>query len=115
MNTNTDAFVRSCRPKRGHNSVTAVRVLKRAAGVCVHWCSLVSISGFIELFRPRTVLLFPLALGLQGCVRPGFQAGTRASTPTDADHFVQCHNGLVVSVSGPASDVGLAILKQGGN
>src|SRR5437868_5449477 len=31
------------------------------------------------------------------------------------DHFVECHNGVVVSVSGPASDAGLSILKQGGN
>src|SRR5438445_2637077 len=30
-------------------------------------------------------------------------------------HFVKCHNGVVVSVSGPASDVGLSILKRGGN
>lgn len=33
----------------------------------------------------------------------------------DANHFVECHNGVVASVSGPASDVGLSILKQGGN
>ena len=33
----------------------------------------------------------------------------------DTDHFVEAHNGVVVSVSGPASDVGLSILKQGGN
>ncbi|MDB5323531.1 MAG: ggt [Phycisphaerales bacterium] len=31
------------------------------------------------------------------------------------DHIVECGNGVVVSVSGPASDVGLAILKEGGN
>src|SRR4051794_12681444 len=30
-------------------------------------------------------------------------------------HTVECRNGVVVSVSGPASDVGLSILKQGGN
>jgi len=33
----------------------------------------------------------------------------------DSEHYLECHNGLVVSVSGPASEVGLAILKAGGN
>ena len=33
----------------------------------------------------------------------------------DADHYVECRNGVVVSVSGPASDVGLSVLKAGGN
>src|SRR6266576_2033593 len=34
---------------------------------------------------------------------------------TISDHAVECSHGVVVSVSGPASDVGLSILKQGGN
>ena len=33
----------------------------------------------------------------------------------DADHYVECRNGVVVSVSAAASDVGRAILKRGGN
>lgn len=37
------------------------------------------------------------------------------NAPDDPDHFVECHNGVVVSVSGPASKIGLSILKQGGN
>lgn len=47
-------------------------------------------------------------------------ASPDASTPPaipaeDPDHYVECHNGVVVSVSGPASDVGRDILKRGGN
>ena len=37
------------------------------------------------------------------------------STPIDSDHLVTGKNGVVVSVSDPASEVGLTILKQGGN
>jgi gamma-glutamyltranspeptidase/glutathione hydrolase len=33
----------------------------------------------------------------------------------DPEHYVECHNGVVVSISGPASDVGVTILRQGGN
>jgi gamma-glutamyltranspeptidase/glutathione hydrolase len=33
----------------------------------------------------------------------------------DADHYVECHGGVVVSVSGAASDAGRDILKRGGN
>jgi gamma-glutamyltranspeptidase/glutathione hydrolase len=45
---------------------------------------------------------------------------TRAAAATlpageDADHYVECHGGLVVSVSAAASDVGRDILKRGGN
>ena len=56
-----------------------------------------------------------------GCSPLFAQAGgkTRAyknsTSERDSNHFVQCHNGLVVSVSGPASDIGLSVLKQGGN
>jgi gamma-glutamyltranspeptidase len=32
----------------------------------------------------------------------------------DPDHFIECSNGVVVSVSGPASDIGRDILKRGG-
>src|SRR3954466_13632094 len=59
----------------------------------------------------KIVLL--LAMFVQGCANQ-----SRVELPVrtaDADHFVECHNGAVVSVSGPASDVGVAILKQGGN
>jgi gamma-glutamyltranspeptidase/glutathione hydrolase len=33
----------------------------------------------------------------------------------DPDHYIECHGGVVVSVSGPASDIGRDILKRGGN
>src|SRR5258708_11430422 len=48
-----------------------------------------------------------LASGIESSQHPG--------VPEDPAHFVECHNGVVVSVSGPASDAGLFILKQGGN
>lgn len=38
-----------------------------------------------------------------------------ASVKEDSDHFVECHNGVVVSVSASASYVGLSIIKKGGN
>ncbi|MEQ1354058.1 MAG: gamma-glutamyltransferase, partial [Candidatus Acidiferrum sp.] len=37
------------------------------------------------------------------------------SSEVNSSHFVECHNGVVVSVSGPASDAGLSILKRNGN
>ncbi|MDB6017880.1 MAG: ggt [Pedosphaera sp.] len=60
----------------------------------------------------KTVLLAALALSLHGCTRPAIQI---KSSQSDSGHFIECHNGVVVSVSGPASDAGLSILKQGGN
>lgn len=39
----------------------------------------------------------------------------RAEADPDTDHFVEGRNGMVVSVSGPGSEVGLSILKAGGN
>lgn len=38
-----------------------------------------------------------------------------ADPKADSDHDVECQNGVVVSVSAPATDVGLTILRQGGN
>lgn len=44
------------------------------------------------------------------------QTWQAAAVPeNDSDHFIQCRNGLVVSVSGPASEAGLSILRNGGN
>jgi len=54
-------------------------------------------------------------------VRAGGDLGARSPTgghvPPEADgsHYVEARNGVVVSVSGPASDVGLSVLKRGGN
>jgi len=63
------------------------------------------------------IFLLALACCVQGCVHTQLKtASTLAAVAgTDPDHFVECHNGVVVSVSGPASDTGLSILKQGGN
>src|SRR5260221_8836367 len=56
--------------------------------------------------RAITLLLL---LPIYGC------AAAPPPTAPNSTHYVTCHNGVVVSVSAPASDVGLAILKQGGN
>ena len=54
---------------------------------------------------------------VSGCARPTVQVKEAPEIPLRAatSHFVECRNGVVVSVSGPASDVGVSILKQGGN
>src|SRR4051812_45268182 len=59
-----------------------------------------------------------LWLAVHGYGSRGAPAEARQGKPTivvDSAHHVECRNGVVVSVSGPASDVGLSILKQGGN
>jgi gamma-glutamyltranspeptidase/glutathione hydrolase len=45
---------------------------------------------------------------LAGCASPGGSTGVMGDT-------VECGNGLVVSISGPASEAGVTILKSGGN
>ena len=60
------------------------------------------------------VLLLALLTGSARTAQPS-NSENKTAMPEDANHFVECHNGVVVSVSGPASDVGLSILKQGGN
>src|SRR4051794_32724312 len=58
---------------------------------------------------------------LHGCSGAGPAAvpPTPSSAPapirSDSGHYVECGNGVVVSVSGPASEIGVSILKQGGN
>jgi gamma-glutamyltranspeptidase/glutathione hydrolase len=66
---------------------------------------------------PRMLSLGLLALTMHGCARrAGLTEASRViPLKEDSNHFVECHNGVVVSVSGPASDVGLSILKRGGN
>src|SRR5438045_6701909 len=65
----------------------------------------------------KSLILLPLVLLTHGCgTRPRESAEARdARLQNDSLHFVECHHGVVVSVSGPASDVGLGILKRGGN
>ncbi|HZL38295.1 MAG TPA: gamma-glutamyltransferase [Tepidisphaeraceae bacterium] len=60
-------------------------------------------------------LLAILACGCGTHVASHVAPSTHPAPIANTDHFVECHNGVVVSVSGPATDVGLAILKQGGN
>ena len=47
--------------------------------------------------------------------RASLEKSGELSGDVHSTHFVKCHNGVVVSVSGPASDVGLSILERGGN
>ncbi len=63
----------------------------------------------------RAVLVVLLLLPAYACKR---RADTPDAAPTFKEHpaqVVEGHQGVVVSVSRPASDVGLAILKAGGN
>src|SRR5436305_1609917 len=65
----------------------------------------------------RALLILTLILPISCAKRmPTIQHQSLATQPTtDPDHVIECHHGVVVSVSGPASDVGRAILQQGGN
>src|ERR1043165_1070868 len=71
--------------------------------------ALLVVMGFLG------VGLFAFLLNLPA--RSGANSATReaAASNADFDHYVECENGVVVSVSGPASEAGLSILKQGGN
>ncbi|MEO6597739.1 MAG: gamma-glutamyltransferase [Planctomycetota bacterium] len=61
--------------------------------------------------------VFSLLCGANtGCAGPGGVAATRSQPLVQhSANFVECGNGVVVSVSAAASDTGLAILEQGGN
>jgi gamma-glutamyltranspeptidase / glutathione hydrolase len=59
---------------------------------------------------PFVLLSVLLGLSSNGCM-----CSHAKSKPVPSTRFVECHNGVVVSVSEPASEVGVSILKQGGN
>ena len=58
-----------------------------------------------------------IMLLLNGCKREvrDDSAARDARLQNDPAHYLEAKQGIVVSVSGPASDVGVAILKRGGN
>lgn len=58
-----------------------------------------------------------MAFSLPGCASPKHEIENLAGqSPQEArSQSVECRNGVVVSVSGPASDVGVSVLKGGGN
>jgi gamma-glutamyltranspeptidase/glutathione hydrolase len=66
---------------------------------------------------PFVFLTVLAALFTHGCAHLGVKPKTNGGQPVkqDSSRFVECHNGVVVTVSRPASEVGLSILKQGGN
>jgi gamma-glutamyltranspeptidase/glutathione hydrolase len=65
--------------------------------------------------NPRIWLLVGLALSVPGCASN--QSATGPLTPPGkySGDTIECQHGVVVSISRSASDVGVAILKQGGN
>jgi gamma-glutamyltranspeptidase/glutathione hydrolase len=74
--------------------------------------------------KNRTGIIFVFWITALGSVAlPGgehflsraFADSTTLPAGEDADHYVECHNGVVVSVSASASDAGRDILKRGGN
>lgn len=58
----------------------------------------------------RALLLMVLGACFQGCA-----GGPNEGAPPEIGRFVECRHGVVVSISPPASQVGLATLKSGGN
>jgi gamma-glutamyltranspeptidase / glutathione hydrolase len=66
---------------------------------------------------PFVFLTVLTALFTHGCAHPGVKPKTSGgqAVTQDSSRFVECHNGVVVTVSRPASEAGLLILKQGGN
>ncbi len=69
-----------------------------------------------DMSTPSRLPWLALAM-LHGCAGPPAGDDTpRSALPLQDDiHHIECRNGVVVSVSVPAADTGLAILKQGGN
>src|ERR1035437_5093943 len=65
----------------------------------------------------RNLLLVLLWLPIYGCVNTRAPTGTPSLTPSGRypSQSIECHHGVVVSVSETASDVGISILKRGGN
>ena len=58
----------------------------------------------------QLLALVVLALCAQGCA-----TFNEPQLSADSTHFIECRKGVVVSISNPASEAGLSILKQGGN
>ncbi|HWX19629.1 MAG TPA: gamma-glutamyltransferase [Candidatus Binatia bacterium] len=65
----------------------------------------------------RFYVLVLLGLAVASSARPAAQTDTKRGTvlQTNSNQVVECHHGVVVSVSSPATEAGLSILKQGGD
>src|ERR1035437_7839774 len=74
-------------------------------------------AGLIRSMKinPRIWLLVGLALSVPGCASNQSATGPLTPPGTYSGDSIECRRGVVVSISRPASDVGVAILKQGGN
>src|SRR5436190_4398736 len=71
--------------------------------------------SMLPFIRVLLALICVSPLVAQSAPKAARIADTAPAPEDDADHLVECHNGLVVSVSGPAAEIGLSILQQGGN
>ena len=65
--------------------------------------------------NPRIWLLVGLALSVPGCATNQSATGPLTPPGTYSGDSIECRHGVVVSISRPASDGGVSILKQGGN
>ncbi len=77
-------------------------------------------AGLGSVGRRLVALVLPtlglLGLAAAGCAgRPTTATRPDSLAHRDANHLVHASKGMVVSVSGPAADVGRAILQRGGN
>ena len=65
----------------------------------------------------QSVTAMFLAMAISGCAHPKAQTKTAALLPSGkySSEEINCQHGVVVSISRPASDVGVSIMKQGGN
>jgi len=65
----------------------------------------------------QSVTAMFLAMAISGCAHPKAQIKTAPLVPPGkySSEEISCQHGVVVSISRPASDVGVSIMKQGGN
>lgn len=65
----------------------------------------------------QSVTAIFLAIAISGCAHPKTQSKTAPLVPLGkySSEVIQCRHGVVVSISRPASDVGVSVMKQGGN
>jgi gamma-glutamyltranspeptidase/glutathione hydrolase len=65
--------------------------------------------------NPRIWLLVALALSVPGCAGNKTKMSQLIPSGNYSCDSIECQHGVVVSISRPAADVGVSILKQGGN
>lgn len=65
----------------------------------------------------QSITAMILAIAISGCARPKVQTRSAPLVPPGkySSEEIKCQHGVVVSISRPASDIGVSIMKQGGN